>query len=105
MKVGKPVNPEQKLYNANNEPNESSDDLIYELERIHNNHTTIEYRSYKLLASISTKTYHLATTPNTCALSLTNLCTATTEQKTSYLTKHLKHYTFPLSIPTCPTVL
>jgi hypothetical protein len=30
------------MYYDDNEPNESSNNLIYELERIHNNHTTPE---------------------------------------------------------------
>jgi hypothetical protein len=46
---GKPINPDLKLYYDDNEPNENNDELIYELERIHNNHTNTDYRSYKLL--------------------------------------------------------
>jgi hypothetical protein len=46
---GKPINPDLKLYYDDNEPNESNDELIYELERIHNNHNNTDHRSYKLL--------------------------------------------------------
>jgi hypothetical protein len=46
---GKIIDPTLKLYYDDNEPNEHNHELIYELERIHNNHTIPDNRSYKLL--------------------------------------------------------
>jgi hypothetical protein len=46
---GKNIDPNLKLYYDDNEPNEHNANLIYELERIHNNHISPENRSYKLL--------------------------------------------------------
>jgi hypothetical protein len=46
---GKHIPPNLKLIYDDNEPNETNAELIYELERIHNNHTNPDNRSYKLL--------------------------------------------------------
>jgi hypothetical protein len=46
---GKNIDPSLKILYDDNEPNCNNPDLIYELERIHNNHATPENRSYKLL--------------------------------------------------------
>ncbi len=46
---GKNIDPSLKVFYDDNKPNNNNPDLIYELERIHNNHITYENRSYKLL--------------------------------------------------------
>jgi hypothetical protein len=46
---GKHINPDLKLYYDDNEPDDQNESLIYELDRIHNNHASPDNRSYKLL--------------------------------------------------------
>jgi hypothetical protein len=46
---GKIINQNLKLIYDDNEPDVHNENLIYELERIHNNHTNVNNRSYKLL--------------------------------------------------------